>query len=120
MTEILDDIAAAQAAWTRLRANDRATFDDWIMVGRALVIGRAEAMKLAKTNKPLGSRYNRCMGRWLRQNGLDGISAQERYRVVAVIENLPAIEGRVTGQNFGVHVAENHVGRTAVVPGKQA
>jgi hypothetical protein len=31
------------------------------------------------------------MGRWLRDNGLDGISNQERYRVGRILENLPAI-----------------------------
>src|SRR5271165_1524397 len=36
-----------------------------------------------------------------------------------VAEDSSAIDGRVAGQNLGVHVAENHVGGPAVVPGKQ-
>lgn len=90
MTEPAADIAAAKEAWQRLR-NSRASFDDWLAVGRALVIGRAECMKLAQANRPLGAKYNRAMGLWLAGNGLDGINNQERYRIILVVENLPAI-----------------------------
>jgi hypothetical protein len=85
------DIAAARAAWQRLR-NERQTFNDWVLIGRALAIGRAVCMHQAKANKPHGYAYNRMMGAWLKANGLDGISNQERYRAVLVVENLAAIE----------------------------
>jgi hypothetical protein len=90
MTEAADDIAAARAAWQRLR-NERQT-NDWVLIGRALAIGRAVCMRQASANKPHGFAYNRMMGAWLRENGLDGVSTQERYRAVLVLENLPAIE----------------------------
>jgi hypothetical protein len=32
------------------------------------------------------------MGKWLRENGLDGITNQERYRALLCLENLEAIE----------------------------
>lgn len=83
-------ISDAQAAWSRLR--HCASFADWLAVGRALVIGRQHAMLVAKTNRAIGTTYNRAMGAWLAANGLDGISGQERHRVLLVIENLPAIE----------------------------
>jgi hypothetical protein len=85
-------VAAGRAAWGRLRARERTTWDDWLAVGRALVIGREIAMALAKTNRPVGATYNRAMGEWLRQNGFDSIVAQERYRLLLIVENLPAIE----------------------------
>lgn len=90
MTEPADDIIAGREAWSRLR-DCRAGFDDWLVVARAVRIGRAEAMAAAKTNAPVGTRYNRCMGAWLAERGLDGISTQERYRALLVLENLPAI-----------------------------
>lgn len=84
-------IEAAAAAWQRLKRSERSTFDDWLIIGRALVIGRAETIKAAKTNRPIGTTYNRLMGQWLRNSGLDDINTQERYRLLLVIENLPAI-----------------------------
>jgi hypothetical protein len=47
-----------------------ATWDDWLAVGRAIAIGRTEALRIAKTNKPLGSVYNKAMRAWLHDNGL--------------------------------------------------
>ena len=37
-----------------------------------------------------------------------------------IAEDSSAIDGRVARQDLGVHVAKNHVGGAAVVPGKQA
>jgi|SRR5215813_7579109 len=83
-------IAAARAAWSRLRRG--ASFDDWVAVARALAIGREQCMALAKTNKPVGTTYNRAMGAWLAQHGLDGINGQERYRALWMLDHLPSIE----------------------------
>lgn len=91
MTETVDHVAAGKAAWLRLR-NDRATFDDWIAVGRALAIGRTAALKAAGTNRAVGSKYNIAVGRWLTDHQIDGIGAQERYRALKVLEHLEEIE----------------------------
>src|SRR5580658_3609692 len=37
-----------------------------------------------------------------------------------IAENSSAIDGRITRQNLGVDVAQNHVGGSAVIPGEQA
>jgi hypothetical protein len=87
-----DTVSTGRAAWQRLRDRERATWADWLAVGRALIIGRAAAMQEAKANRPLGSKYNRLFGAWLRSNGFDTISTQERYRIVLCIENLTTIE----------------------------
>jgi hypothetical protein len=102
-----DNIAAARAAWARLR-NERQTFADWVLIGRALAIGRAVCMRQANANKPAGSRYNRLMGQWLRENGLDGINNQERYRAILVLENLAAIERWRDGLDEGARRRLNH------------
>jgi hypothetical protein len=62
-----DAISAGRLAWQRIR--ERSTFEDWLAIGEALIIGRTEAMAKAKTNKPLGAKYNRLVGSWLRANG---------------------------------------------------
>ena len=85
-------LLAGQAAWVRLRDRERATWDDWMMVADALIVGRAAAMSAAKSNKPMGFLYNRIFGDWLRSHGFDGISNQERYRAILCTENRAAIE----------------------------
>jgi hypothetical protein len=87
-----DAVAAGTAAWARITEHGRKCWGDWLDVARALVIGRTEALKAAGTNRAVGTRYNRAMGEWLRDNGLDGINNQERYRALLVLEKLPAIE----------------------------
>ncbi len=79
-TTAADAVIAGRDAWQRLCRRDRASWNDWLAVGHALLIGRAACMQIAKANKPVGSRYNAAVGNWLRENGLDGISNQERCR----------------------------------------
>jgi hypothetical protein len=49
-------------------------------------------MQKARTNKPVGSTYNRIVGAWPRTNGFDGISTQERYRAILWVEHRDEIE----------------------------
>ena len=37
-----------------------------------------------------------------------------------VTENAATIDGRISGENFRIHIAQNHLRRTGVIPGKQA
>lgn len=87
-----DAVAVGIAAWARLRDHERATWADWLDVARALAIGRTVALKAAATNKCVGSKYNAAMGTWLRASGLDGVVAQERYRLLLILQNIEAIE----------------------------
>jgi hypothetical protein len=86
-----DQIEAAREAWQRLRDQGRRNFDDWIVVARALAIGRNVALQEAGTDKPYGVHYTRASARWLRQSGLYGINEQERSRALLVLKHLPAI-----------------------------
>jgi hypothetical protein len=81
-----------RAAWSRIKDREKATWDDWIAVGRALMIGRAACMSIANVNVPGGGRYNYAMQVWLDENGLAEISAPERYKLAKVMENLDAVE----------------------------
>lgn len=85
-------ISAGREAWKRLQDRERTTWDDWLTVGRALVIGRVECMRIAGTDTPSGGKYNYVANQWLRENGFTDICAQERHRIVKIIENLPAVE----------------------------
>jgi hypothetical protein len=89
---IVDDIEAGKAAWVRLRDHGRRSWSEWLLVARALDIGRREAMTTAKANRPFGTKYNAAMGEFLRRHGFDEINNQERYRALQVLEHLETIE----------------------------
>lgn len=69
----LDEVSAGRAAWSRLRSRERTTWDDWLAVARALVIGREQALRLANRNTPHGKLYTAAMRHWLGQHGFDGL-----------------------------------------------
>jgi hypothetical protein len=85
-------IEAGRAAWKRLKKSTLQTYDDWKAVGRMLKAGRTLCMALAKTNTPQGTTYNTQTGKWLEDNGLDDISAQERYKAIKCVEHEDEIE----------------------------
>jgi hypothetical protein len=85
-------IADGRAAWDRLKSRERKDWSDWIAVARALAAIRTTALAKAGANKPSGSKYNRIVAELLKEHGLDGINAQERYRALLILENLPAIQ----------------------------
>ena len=92
MTGDSDILQEARQAWHRLRDHGRKNWTDWITVAKALTLGRAAAMTGAKSNKPMGYAYNKLFGEWLREQGLDEISNQERYRAIQCLERLDDIE----------------------------
>jgi len=87
-----DQVVAGCEAWQRLHEHGRRCWANWLHFSRALAIGRPAALKAAESNAPVGSKYNAAMGSWLRENGLDGITQQARYRLLLCMENLQAIE----------------------------
>jgi hypothetical protein len=76
----------AQAAATRLR--NGAAFDDWIAVGRALLIGRTEAMRTANTNRPEGKAYAAAFGRWLTTTKLSVADGAVRSRLLDLLDHV--------------------------------
>src|SRR5262249_55446236 len=82
-------IRQGQEAWDRLRGNS--TFADWIYVGTAHVLGRAEAMRDAHTNKPEGRGYNAAFAAWARKFGFADLDKGDRARLFNVMDNLKDI-----------------------------
>jgi hypothetical protein len=103
-----DAVTEGRKAWDRIRGRERTTWNDWLAVGNALIIGRAAALRASKANRPVGARYNLAMGEWLRDNGLADISAQERYRVIMIVDNIDAISKWRDGLDDAVRRQFNH------------
>jgi hypothetical protein len=90
-TDSVDDaVHRGQQAWVRLKNDD--AFSDWVDVGRAHIIGRQEAMRLAHVNEPTGHRYKESFGTWLKKFGFADLDKSDRSRLFVVMDNLPAIE----------------------------
>jgi hypothetical protein len=87
-----DEIAAGREAWRRPCSRERKDFDDWLVFGRARLVGRAQALRIAGTSRPFGKRYTRAMRQWLDENGVGGLTEPERHSCTRLIENSPAIE----------------------------
>jgi hypothetical protein len=85
-----DRIRAGQEAWKRLSSGH--AWNDWLLVGEALLAGRLEAMCTAHTNKAEGRRYNEEFGDWLRVNGFDAIEATTRKRLLKCLEHRNEIQ----------------------------
>lgn len=67
-------------------------WSDWQKIGAALAAGRAEAMRIANTNRPEGKKYNQDFRDVLKREHLDSINSTTRYQLLQIAENLPAIE----------------------------
>mgnify|MGYP001417859242 CR=1 FL=1 len=105
-TAIARIIKQGQEAWRRLKKSK--SWNDWIMVGDALVVGRNWAMRQAGTNRPEGKGYNMAMAEWLTRNKLDDIDKSHRSRLIDCIENLGAIEEWRATLTLGQRLTWNH------------
>jgi len=83
-------IRSGQQAWERVKKD--ATYNDWLAIGEALEIGRADAMADAKTNKPEGARYNKLFGEWLASYGFNDIDKAVRSKLFDILANRADID----------------------------
>ena len=84
-------IRAAQEAWRRLSSGH--TRQDWLLVGKACLLLRIEAMRTAHTNRPEGRRYNQEYSGLLKANGFDGVDKATRSKLFFLLDNIAEIEG---------------------------
>jgi hypothetical protein len=87
MTDQSAIISEGREAWERIKERTKATFEDWMRIGRALIVGRTECMAKAKVNSPFGPAYQKHMRAWLDSNGLGDLDTHERTNAVHMIEH---------------------------------
>jgi hypothetical protein len=84
-------IELAQAAANRLIAG--AAWEDWVAVGRALLVGCTAAMREAHVNKPEGKTYAATFSRWLITNKLDKVADKAtRSRLLELLDHIEAVQ----------------------------
>jgi hypothetical protein len=87
-----DTIQQGRQAWQRLQAAERTSWPDWLLIGRAIVVLRRDAMLDARVNKPFGRKYTAAFGAALRAAGLYEINDQDRHKIIVCLENEIEIE----------------------------
>jgi hypothetical protein len=85
---ITDKIRIGQEAMARKRRG----WADWIAIGEALHVGRAEVMRDAHANQPAGRRYEKAMAEWLVANGFTEIDKGVRSRLLECLQHRTEID----------------------------
>jgi hypothetical protein len=72
--------------------NEGQQWEDWLAIGRLMVIGRNKAMLRGGTNEPIGARYNKAFGEWLDARGwLRSIDKATRSHAMWCVDHLPEL-----------------------------
>jgi hypothetical protein len=74
------------------RIEARADWHDWKLVLSALGVGRAGAMREAKTDKATGSRYCAAYSKFLRVHGFDRIDKADRKHCLECLDHFDEID----------------------------
>jgi hypothetical protein len=74
----------------------------------ALVIGRQGSMNAAGTNAAFGKKYAAAVVVWRQQNGLDGLTRQERNSNFRMMQNIGAGQAWRDGHDEGTRRRINH------------
>lgn len=80
-------IAQGRQALSRVHESEATSFSDWCIIGRAVRIGRREAMVRARANAPKGAVYALHLRGWLNENGLTGTTATERHWAIYMADH---------------------------------
>ena len=82
----LDVVSEGRAAWQRIQ-DTKPLYDDWLAIGKALVVGKAWCLRQAGTNGPYGPSYMRHTREWLIAAGLSDVETQERRGAIFMAEH---------------------------------
>jgi hypothetical protein len=100
----LEAVNHGRDAWQRLKKDQ--TFEDWLLVGQALEIGRGWARRRA--NAPSGRGFNEAFSGWLTDNGFAEIDKGTRSRLAEIIEHRPEIEAWRQKLSLRERLRKNH------------
>lgn len=99
-------VRRGREAWISLRSD--ASWEKWVVIGRALEAGKTAAMRELGTNLPSGRRWNETFGGWLKETEFDQIDKGTRSHLQTCLDNLPAIEAWRQTIGLGLRLRLNH------------
>jgi hypothetical protein len=83
-------IRQGRDCWEQINKSN--SVEKWMLIGRALCVGKAWALHAANTNKGWGSAYSRLFGEWMAKHGFGTMNKNTRSWAIALYENAAAIE----------------------------
>jgi hypothetical protein len=87
-----DVVEAGREAWQRRKADVRACWEDWVLIGKALLSGREKAMEVAGKSEPRRKAYTVQFSHWLQEHRFHDIDKADRAKLMQMIEKLPELE----------------------------
>jgi hypothetical protein len=67
------------------------SFENWLLVGKALLIGKAHALRVTGANRPWGATYSREFGQWMKSHNFGHMPAPTRSVAVELAEHADQI-----------------------------
>jgi len=83
-------IRAGRDAWEEISRAE--SFESWKLIGKALAVGKAHALRVTGANAAWGQHYSREFGKWMKQHGFDKMAKSVRSVAIELHENAKAIE----------------------------
>jgi hypothetical protein len=83
-------VQRGREAWDRLKCGSR-SWDDWLLVGVALIEARAIAMRNGGTTNPAGPGYAHALNRFLLEHRLN-LPLSDRAKLLVIMGRMPEIE----------------------------
>jgi hypothetical protein len=83
-------IRAGRDAWEEIGRAEG--FEAWKLIGKALAVGKAHALRVTGANAAWGQHYSREFGKWMKAHGFDTMPKPTRSVAIELHENANAIE----------------------------
>jgi hypothetical protein len=108
LTQVSPSISEKVRIGQEAMARQRRRWSDWMAIGEALQVGRAEVMHDVHTNQPTGRRYEKAMAEWLSTNGFKEIDKGIRSRLLECLRHRTEIERWLSLLTDGERFRFNH------------
>jgi hypothetical protein len=87
-----DAVIRGREAWDRVKKHADLSWEDWMMTGVALTIGREECLAATHANDINSKRYRNAFSGWLTENGFGDMDKAARSRLFECMEHQGQIE----------------------------
>jgi len=99
-------VQRGREAWERLKSGR--VWEDWMMTGTALTIGRDECLAATHTNDIGDKRYRNAFGSWMEENGFGDMDKGERKHLFDCMEHRAEIETWRSRLALNIRLSLNH------------
>lgn len=99
-------VIRGREAWARLKKD--LSWEDWMLTGNALMVGREECLEMTNSNDLDNKRYRNEFGAWMKTNGFEDMDKAVRSRLFKCMEHRAEIEGWRATLTLSQRLTYNH------------